>query len=588
MQGSTTVFDPLTFSAKLAGGKVEEVIKVPLTEPQGLIARKQVRPLTKELSGWAHYKEFNPQVLRPLSDAAGEVYGVPQAPFAQGLVYNRDLFTKAGLDPDKPPATWDEVRAAAKAISARTGKAGFVHESKNNQGGWQLTMLAYTHGGEIEREEGGRYVAAFNADPVKKALGLLKEMRWTDDSMGDSQLNDQNDVIKRFAAGEIGMYMGTPGTYRLAKMTYGMEDTDAFGRRPAASGRRERHADRRRRLPGAQVRDRGEGRRGGEVAAVRLRRAAVRPGRRRLQGQGTGRRPRVGGRGAHAADVRRHAAGQDRRGRQAVRERQAGALPPLAGGHPVAHPAPRARRSGPAGVRGARHGGPGGAHRRGRVRGRPAGQGGDGRQRQTRGGQAVSAGRAGTPAIPLPAVAASPAVKRGRHTLTALLFLVPALVVFGVFSWWPIVRGLLISFQETNLVDAATWVGLDNFRALFADPLLGTAVANTLLFVGLALLIGFPAPLVLAVVLSTVRRGAGVYRFLVYLPVVVPPVVAILLWKWFYDPGHGLFNGLLALVGLGPYPWLDSPDTAMLSLVLQSTWAGMGGAVLIYLAAIVG
>ncbi|MEV4173069.1 sugar ABC transporter permease [Nonomuraea sp. NPDC049709] len=181
-----------------------------------------------------------------------------------------------------------------------------------------------------------------------------------------------------------------------------------------------------------------------------------------------------------------------------------------------------------------------------------------------------------------------PAVRKGRHTLTALVFLVPALVVFGVFSWWPIVRGLLISFQETNLVDPAAWVGLDNFRALFADPLLGTAVGNTLVFVGLALLIGFPAPLVLAVVLSTVRRSAGVYRFLVYLPVVVPPVVAILLWKWFYDPGHGLFNGLLGLVGLGPYPWLDSPDTAMVSLVLQSTWAGMGGAVLIYLAAIVG
>ncbi|MFC7586501.1 hypothetical protein ACFQYP_24225 [Nonomuraea antimicrobica] len=79
VQGSTTVFDPLTFSAKLAGGRVEDVIKVPLTEPQGLIARRQVQPLTKELSGWAHYKEFNPQVLRPLSDTAGEVYGVPQA-----------------------------------------------------------------------------------------------------------------------------------------------------------------------------------------------------------------------------------------------------------------------------------------------------------------------------------------------------------------------------------------------------------------------------------------------------------------------------------------------------------------------------
>ncbi|RBQ20049.1 sugar ABC transporter permease [Spongiactinospora rosea] len=193
-----------------------------------------------------------------------------------------------------------------------------------------------------------------------------------------------------------------------------------------------------------------------------------------------------------------------------------------------------------------------------------------------------------------PAIAAKPldhskrTAGKGRHTLTALVFLIPALVVFGVFSWWPIVRGLLIGFQETNLVDPATWVGLANFGALFADPLLGKAVVNTLVFVGLALLIGFPAPLVLAVVLSTVRRGAGLFRFLVYLPVVVPPVVAILLWKWFYDPGHGLFNGLLGLAGLGPYPWLDSPDTAMVSLVLQSTWAGMGGAVLIYLAAIVG
>lgn len=172
-----------------------------------------------------------------------------------------------------------------------------------------------------------------------------------------------------------------------------------------------------------------------------------------------------------------------------------------------------------------------------------------------------------------------------RRELTAWLFLVPALLVFGLFAWWPIARGLLISFQETNLVDPAIWVGWENFAAVFADPLVGTAVRNTLLFVGLALLIGFPAPLVLAAIMSTVRRGGGVYRVLVYLPVVIPPVVAILLWKWFYDPGSGLFNRLLGLVGLGPFPWLQSPDSAMLSLVLESTWAGMGGAVLIYLAA---
>ncbi|MFH8519167.1 carbohydrate ABC transporter permease [Streptomyces gelaticus] len=190
-----------------------------------------------------------------------------------------------------------------------------------------------------------------------------------------------------------------------------------------------------------------------------------------------------------------------------------------------------------------------------------------------------------------PAPPTLPQRRRGtgaRKQLTAWLFLVPALLVFGLFAWWPIVRSLLISFQKTNLVEPAVWVGLDNFRTLFDDPLLGTAVQNTLFFVGLGLLIGFPAPLILAAIMSTVRRGAGVYRFLVYLPVVIPPVVAILLWKWFYDPGSGLFNNVLGKIGLGPYSWLESSDSAMLSLVLEATWAGMGGAVLIYLAAMVG
>lgn len=184
-----------------------------------------------------------------------------------------------------------------------------------------------------------------------------------------------------------------------------------------------------------------------------------------------------------------------------------------------------------------------------------------------------------------------PRLRRGtgaRKQFTAWLFLVPTLLVFGLFAWWPIVRSLLLSFQQTNLVEPAVWVGLDNFRTLFDDPLLATAVGNTVFFVVLGLLIGFPAPLILAAIMSTVRRGAGVYRFLVYLPVVIPPVVAILLWKWFYDPGSGLFNNVLGKIGLGPYAWLESSDSAMLSLVLEATWAGMGGAVLIYLAAMVG
>ncbi|MEV0749154.1 extracellular solute-binding protein [Streptomyces sp. NBC_00184] len=232
VKGSTTVFDPLTFSAKLSGGNVEDVIKVPLTEPQRLIRQKQVQPITGQLKEWQHFKEFNPQVLQQLTDDGGDVYGVPQNPYAQGLVYNRELFEQAGLDPDKPPATWEEVRSAAERISEKTGKAGFVHESKDNQGGWQLTMLSYAFGGELQKQENGKYTATLTGEPTKKALRLLKDMRWKDDSLGRTLLVNQNDVIKQFAAGQVGMFMGSPGTYRLAKMQFGMENTDAFGAAP--------------------------------------------------------------------------------------------------------------------------------------------------------------------------------------------------------------------------------------------------------------------------------------------------------------------------------------------------------------------
>lgn len=181
----------------------------------------------------------------------------------------------------------------------------------------------------------------------------------------------------------------------------------------------------------------------------------------------------------------------------------------------------------------------------------------------------------------------SPATWVRGGGLSTLVFLVPLLVIFGVFSWFPIVRALVISVQETNLVTAPTFVGLDNFRHVLADPLLGTAVRNTAYFALLALLIGYPVPLVAAVLMREVRRGRGLYSALAYLPVVVPPVVAVLLWKFFYKGGpQGVFNTVLGWVGLGPFPWLQDATWAMPSLVLAATWAGAGGTIIIYLAAL--
>ncbi|WP_207632367.1 carbohydrate ABC transporter permease [Occultella kanbiaonis] len=171
--------------------------------------------------------------------------------------------------------------------------------------------------------------------------------------------------------------------------------------------------------------------------------------------------------------------------------------------------------------------------------------------------------------------------------LSTLVFLLPVLVVFAVFSWGPIGRTVIMSFQETNLVTAPVFVGWQNFADVLADPLLLTAVRNTLYFAFLALLFGYPVPLIAAVLMSEARHRKGLFAALAYLPVVVPPVVAVLLWKFFYDASpNGVFNTIVGWVGAGPFGWLQDPSTAMPALVLEATWAGAGGTVIIYLAAL--
>jgi multiple sugar transport system permease protein len=176
-----------------------------------------------------------------------------------------------------------------------------------------------------------------------------------------------------------------------------------------------------------------------------------------------------------------------------------------------------------------------------------------------------------------------------RDGVSTFLFLVPFLVVFGVFSWFPIVRSFVMSVQETNLVSEPVYVGLENFGAVLRDPLLGIAVRNTAWFAFLALVVGFPIPIILAVVIAETRRHRGLYTALAYLPVVIPPVVAVLLWRLFYNASpNGVFNSMLGVVGLGPLPWLQDATTAMPSIVLEATWAAAGATVIIYLAALRG
>jgi multiple sugar transport system permease protein len=175
-----------------------------------------------------------------------------------------------------------------------------------------------------------------------------------------------------------------------------------------------------------------------------------------------------------------------------------------------------------------------------------------------------------------------------RGGLASLLFLLPLLLVFGIFSWSPIVESVIISVQHTNFVTAPIFVGWDNFAFVLHDSLFFTAVNNTAYFALLALLFGYPVPLVLAVLMSEVRRRKGLFSVLAYIPVVVPPVVSVLLWKTaFYDASTtGVFNTILSWFHIPAQQWIQNPSSAMPSLVLEATWAAAGGTIIIYLAAL--
>ncbi|MEU0565081.1 extracellular solute-binding protein [Nonomuraea sp. NPDC005983] len=221
-------YDVKTFAARLAAGQLETVFRVPLTDPQALLKRRQIADITGEMNSVQHGSDFDKRILAPATGPDGKIYGLPTEAYAAGLVYNRKLFDEAGLDPDKPPTTWDEVRKDAKIIAEKTGVPGFGMHSTTNTGGWMLTTLTYAFGGRMEKPEGDRQVVAFQEGPTLQALSLLKAMRWEDDSMGAQQLRNQDDLLRDFAGGKVAMMMGAPNLFSSFKTKFG-GDAEIYG-----------------------------------------------------------------------------------------------------------------------------------------------------------------------------------------------------------------------------------------------------------------------------------------------------------------------------------------------------------------------
>jgi multiple sugar transport system substrate-binding protein len=203
-----------TFAAQLAAGKLPTVFTVPFTDARTLGEHRQVADLTAAVKKWPYYKKFQKTIIAEATTGKGRIIGVPYAAYAQALHYNRDLFRQAGLDPNKPPTTWAQLRKYAKQISQRTGQAGYAQMGLNdNTAGWILTTVAYTLGGRMEKGRGTAATATLNNKYTVQALQLLKQMRWTDNSMGATYDYTWPTINQAFAAGKIGMFINGSDIY---------------------------------------------------------------------------------------------------------------------------------------------------------------------------------------------------------------------------------------------------------------------------------------------------------------------------------------------------------------------------------------
>ena len=228
IESTANAWDPQTFPARLAGGTLEDAINVPYTEPQGIIARGQAADITDYLTAWEHFASYNPGVLEVVTGQDGRVYGIPIFGYALGLMINRTFFEEAGLDPDQPPATWDELREAARALTG-DGRAGFAETSKDNQGGWHFTAWTYSAGGDLEQETDGAWQATFNSPTGVSVLQFLKDLRFTDQAMTERQLLSQDDTRGMMATGQIAMSVQAPDSLPWIKDRYEDVDMSQFG-----------------------------------------------------------------------------------------------------------------------------------------------------------------------------------------------------------------------------------------------------------------------------------------------------------------------------------------------------------------------
>jgi len=164
-----------------------------------------------------------------------------------------------------------------------------------------------------------------------------------------------------------------------------------------------------------------------------------------------------------------------------------------------------------------------------------------------------------------------------------LAFISPWLIGFAAFTFLPIVLSFYYSLCDFSILKPPAYIGAENYTDLLKDPVFWKSLKNTFYYAAMAIPAGLCVSIGLAMLLNVKMPGQAIFRTVIFLPSLVPVVAAAMLWMWLFNARYGLFNVLLAKVGIEGPGWLSDERWAMPSLALMSLW-GVGHAVVIYLA----
>lgn len=176
-----------------------------------------------------------------------------------------------------------------------------------------------------------------------------------------------------------------------------------------------------------------------------------------------------------------------------------------------------------------------------------------------------------------------------RPLVLILVFLAPAILIYGLFFAYPMARAVYLSFcRVAPASQVATFIGTANYRKLFSDPIYGWALVHNLVFLIVSGSATIALALAIAVGLTRISRGRGFFRVIFLFPNVMPVVVTSLLWSFVFNPAFGLLNGMLRLLDLNRYchAWLGEPHYALPALMLIGVWGGVGFYIVLFYAGI--